>query len=309
MNTYLLEWNPDDYPWDKVEADREAAHQSGSGAIRWDVGGNRHPRPGDRVFMMRVQTDQGIIGAGWIKSLPEDDRHWREDKAAQGKTYTFVMVAFAQLFVQPRITVDELRRPPFPDTWRTPRRSGWLIPEPLATALENRWLEVTGEASLLENELEEVRAQKDKEGNLTPYDLKDARTRIFAAIVLRQGQGEFRKGLLVAYQRTCAVTGCDIVEALEAAHIVPYLGTETNCVANGLLLRADIHTLFDLGLLAVNPVDYRVLISKRLKGSPYETFDGHQIRLPADKASRPSDQAFKARLAEFQCKQAAWCEA
>lgn len=149
MNTYLLEWNPDDYPWDKVEAELEAARQSGSTAISWDVGGNRDPRPGDRAFLMRVKSNQGIIGAGRITSLPDDGPHWRQDKAAQGKTYTFVMVEFDQLFVQPLITLEELNRPPFTGHWWTPHRSGRPIPEPFATALENRWLEVAGAALAL----------------------------------------------------------------------------------------------------------------------------------------------------------------
>lgn len=77
----------------------------------------------------------------------------------------------------------------------------------------------------------------------------DARERVLGQIVRRRGQQEFREKLLVAYEGRCAITGCDAIEALEAAHIVPYLGTETNHVQNGLLLRADIHTLFDLGCL------------------------------------------------------------
>jgi len=258
VNTYLLEWNPEYYPWDKVKAGMEESRQSGSAAIRWDVGDNKNHRPGDRAFMMRVQSSHGIIGAGWITSLPEVGPHWRQDKA--GDTYTFVMVVFDHLVAQPLITLDELNHPPFTGYWWTPPQSGRLIPEPFATVLENRWSEVAGEA-------------------------------------------------LAAYQGSCAVTGCDVVEALEAAHIVPYLGPQTNCMTNGLLLRADIHTLFDLGLFSVNPTDYLVLISKRLKGSPYQKLAGQQIRFPVDIASRPSSQALKARLAEFRRKEVARSEA
>lgn len=153
------------------------------------------------------------------------------------------------------------------------------------------------------DELEKARAKKDEEGAFSPSDLNDARKRILEAIVLRQGQREFRERLLAAYQRSCAVTGCDVVEALEAAHTVPYLGPETNHVKNGLLLRADIHTLFDLGLIAVNPSDYRVLVSRSLEGSCYESFAGQVIRLPADRADYPSRQALEMRLVEFQPKE------
>jgi hypothetical protein len=153
------------------------------------------------------------------------------------------------------------------------------------------------------DELEQIRAEKEQEGAFSPSDLEDARKRVLASIVLRQGQSAFREKLLAAYLRSCAVTGCDVVQALEAAHIVPFFGPLTNKVNNGLLLRGDIHTLFDLGLMAIDPNDYRVLVSKRLKGSCYESFAGQVILLPVDKGHYPSRKALKMRLAEFQTRE------
>jgi len=149
------------------------------------------------------------------------------------------------------------------------------------------------------DELEDVRAEKEKEGAFDPSNLEDARKQVLAAIVVRQGRKEFREKLLAAYECRCAVTGCDVVEALEAAHIVPYLGPATDHVGNGLLLRGDIHTLFDLSLIALGPADYRVLVSKSLKGSCYEPFAGQLILLPVDEANYPNRQALEKRLAEF----------
>ena len=157
-------------------------------------------------------------------------------------------------------------------------------------------------ASKATDDLERIHAEKDEDGAFSPTDLDDARKRILAAIVVRQGQGAFREKLLAAYQSCCALTGCDVVEALEAAHVVPYLGPETNHTSNGLLLRADIHTLFDLSLMVLNPGDYRVVLSKRLKGTCYEPFAGKMIRLPADQADHPNRQALELRLAEFHAK-------
>jgi predicted restriction endonuclease len=155
----------------------------------------------------------------------------------------------------------------------------------------------------LADELEQARAEKEAEGASSPADLDDARKRIVAAIVLRQGRATFRAELLAAYQYTCAVTGCDVIEALEAAHIVPYLGPETDDVRNGLLLRGDIHTLFDLSLVAVNPSDYRLLVSNRLKGRFYQALAGQLIQLPVNEADHPSREALEIRLAEFRRKQ------
>lgn len=53
--------------------------------------------------------------------------------------------------------------------------------------------------------------------------------------------------LLKAYGGKCAITGCDVLEALEAAHIYPLQGVATNDASSGLLRRSDLHTLFDLG--------------------------------------------------------------
>jgi putative restriction endonuclease len=75
-------------------------------------------------------------------------------------------------------------------------------------------------------------------------DMRDWALRCIAA---RRGQAAFRAALIDAYGGRCSITGCDAVEALEAAHISPYKGDHTNDVTNGLLLRADLHTLFDLG--------------------------------------------------------------
>jgi HNH endonuclease len=64
---------------------------------------------------------------------------------------------------------------------------------------------------------------------------------------------KFRKKLIAAYRGRCAVTDCDAYDALEAAHILPYRGPAFDHVTNGLLRRADIHTLFDLNLIGIEP--------------------------------------------------------
>jgi putative restriction endonuclease len=55
---------------------------------------------------------------------------------------------------------------------------------------------------------------------------------------------------MTVYSGRCAITDCEIDDVLEAAHISPYSGRSSDQVCNGLLLRADVHTLFDCGLLA-----------------------------------------------------------
>jgi hypothetical protein len=126
----------------------------------------------------------------------------------------------------------------------------------------------------------------------------DARTRVTREVVSRQGQAQFRNMLIKAYEGRCAITGCDIPYALEAAHIRPYRGEHTNVVTNGLLLRADIHTLFDLALLAVNPVTLTVVLSDQIAGDHYTPLKDRPLKPPADPQSHP-DSALLAERWEW----------
>lgn len=83
----------------------------------------------------------------------------------------------------------------------------------------------------------------------------------------RKGQSKFRKDLLKAYNGRCAITGCEIEEALEAAHIIPHCLTKNNSILNGLLLRADLHTLFDFNLIIVDPDTRMIYLNPQLQYS------------------------------------------
>jgi hypothetical protein len=139
--------------------------------------------------------------------------------------------------------------------------------------------------------------------NFDPKNLKDARKRNIAAIVQRQGQSKFRTELLKAYGGQCAITDCDAEAALEAAHIVPYLGTETNCLANGLLLRADIHTLFDLHLISINPDTGKIIVSSSLLKTCYKELNDKTLKLPKDEVALISHQALSHHYQTFLNKQ------
>lgn len=115
---------------------------------------------------------------------------------------------------------------------------------------------------------------------------EDGRVRELRAVVLRRGQPMFRERLLHAYGGRCAVTGCGLAEVLEAAHIVPYRGEHTQRVDNGLLLRADIHTLFDLGRLWIDE-NLKVRLSPTLLQSDYATLEGTALLMPASTEDRP----------------------
>jgi len=142
-------------------------------------------------------------------------------------------------------------------------------------------------------ELDSIREQLDSDGCFTPEDCEDARKKIKTYIACRQGQPKFRRLLIQAYNGQCAITGFDFEHALEAAHIHPYKGDDTNNVWNGLLLRGDIHTLFDLYLITVHPKTKEVRIAPELKNTKYKELDGKKLNLPKDTGLHPSDKILK----------------
>lgn len=100
----------------------------------------------------------------------------------------------------------------------------------------------------------------------------------------RLGQGLFSIAVREAYEGACAVTGEHSVPVLEAAHIVPYGRGGQHRVDNGLLLRSDLHRLFDRGYVTVTP-DYRFIVGERLRaefnnGRSYYSLDCSEIRRP-----------------------------
>jgi hypothetical protein len=135
----------------------------------------------------------------------------------------------------------------------------------------------------------------ESEGSFDPDSVIDERKKVFAAIVRRRGQPKFRSELLEAYEGRCAVTGCTVEAVLEAAHIKSYAGDKTNHVTNGILLRADIHTLYDLGKLKID--DKGVIhLSGDLKDSIYGVHDGEKISLPRGSKKAPNTKALKQKF-------------
>jgi putative restriction endonuclease len=122
----------------------------------------------------------------------------------------------------------------------------------------------------------------------------------------RLGQQAFKAVVLDAYHRQCAVTGTHIPPVLQAAHVRPVAEGGEHRLDNGLLLRSDVHIMFDRGYLAVDP-KYRLLVSPRLReefgnGEEFYVRAGQVIELPRRRADRPQgkflewhlDEVFKA---------------
>lgn len=141
--------------------------------------------------------------------------------------------------------------------------------------------------------LQTAQAQLDQEGFFTPDSAVEAQERTTISIARRQGQAQFRQDLLEAYGYRCAITGCDAKEALEAAHIVPYSEQANNHPSNGLLLRADLHTLFDLRLIAIDPQTMTVRLAPLIQDSVYSAFEGQPLQLPLNREEQPHPSALQ----------------
>jgi len=108
----------------------------------------------------------------------------------------------------------------------------------------------------------------------------------------RLGQGTFRVLITDVYQRRCTITGEKALPVLQAAHIRPVREGGVHRIDNGLLLRSDVHTLFDRGYVSVGP-DFRVRVSRRLKadfdnGEQYYRLRGSPLHLPRRETERPA---------------------
>ncbi len=111
----------------------------------------------------------------------------------------------------------------------------------------------------------------------------------------RLGQTAFQVKVLDSYARRCAITGNHIVPTLQAAHIKPAAEGGSHLVSNGLLLRSDVHTLFDRGFLGING-RHELQVSALLRqnwGNGQEFYDlaGHTIRVPEHRQDRPAAEA------------------
>ena len=129
---------------------------------------------------------------------------------------------------------------------------------------------------------------------LQPQAVAETQEEMFGQPALvrpRLGQGSFRVRITDTYRRRCAITGERALPALDAAHIRPVAEGGQHRIDNGLLLRSDVHKLFDRGYISITP-ENRVLVSRKLKeeydnGEPYYPLAGQEIWLPPSPEERP----------------------
>jgi putative restriction endonuclease len=108
----------------------------------------------------------------------------------------------------------------------------------------------------------------------------------------RLGQGSFRILVTDAYERRCALSGERTLPVLDAVHIKPYSVHHRHEVSNGMLMRSDLHRLFDEGYITIDPLDRRIQVSGRIReefenGKEYYKLHGKPVRDPKQAIYRP----------------------
>jgi len=249
---------------------------------RWWVGQHADDMVvGDRVLLWRSGEEAGIYGTGTLVSFP-----YRRERDR------WIDVKFDPLLKNP-VHKDRLQRHPQLRNLsiiRMARGTNFTV-----TSAE--WEKLQPLLGLRESETKkERRREEDRFPDIDPKNQRDARKRVLAEIVRRQGQPEFRRRLLHIFAGRCPVTGCNAEAVLEAAHITPYKGARTNTPRNGLLLRSDLHTLFDFYLITIDATTRRIRCAPSLKGTMYSMLEGKQLKLPK---GGPSPKALNWHKLEF----------
>jgi len=131
-------------------------------------------------------------------------------------------------------------------------------------------------------------------------DIESERMVIARQIKNRRGQSQFRSDLIEAYGQ-CLITGCRYEPILEAAHITPYCLGGGFQIENGLLLRADIHTLFDLGLITICTEQDSMIIKmdKLLYRTEYAEYANKSLLIPEEVSCHPDRDALNKHRSRF----------
>lgn len=157
--------------------------------------------------------------------------------------------------------------------------AGARTSEPLTDSIPSQ----VPEAALSEEDIEKISSE-----------LSDPKVRRLVSMLVRAKQSVFRDRLRAAYQDRCCVSGCGVVAILDAAHIEGHSVSGDSTVQNGLLLRTDLHELFDQGLLRIEPNSLRVSIHPAAQPW-YGEYDGVVLTPPTATQFSPDREKLRSR--------------
>jgi putative restriction endonuclease len=217
-------------------------------------------------------------GAVSLEQMRAHIEQYRRQKSAGGEDYRIGCILLSQPFF-----LKEADWIPVPKDW-----------SPNIVQGKTYDLAVQPGLSLFQ-QLQERLALPSTETSLQPIAERPAeRYGAPVEILPRLGQGIFRVVVLDAYHRQCAVTGEKVVPVLDAAHIKPFSKEGSNKPDNGILIRSDLHTLFDRGYVTVTP-EYKFEVSRRVReeyenGHEYYALHGQRIHVPEKALYQPAGE-------------------
>jgi putative restriction endonuclease len=218
------------------------------------------------------ETFENANGANSLSEMRKQVEKYRGQAENQSDDYTIGCILLEQPFFLPRSAWI-----PVPSDWKSNIVQGRGYDLSIEPGL-SLWMQLQSSMSTL-SAMPMVREESARYGE--PI-----------LILPRLGQGSFRVLVTDAYERRCAITSERTLPALDVAHIKPYSENGQHLIRNGILLRRDLHALFDKGYLTITPT-MNIEVSCKIKeeyenGRDYYRHHGSKIRLPADLANSPS---------------------
>jgi len=138
----------------------------------------------------------------------------------------------------------------------------------------------------------EFRLHVEKPDGVRIYGSRSGKTeqeriRQWALRETRPDQQRFRREVAERDGLKCAITGCEIEEILDAAHLAKRAPGGSDDPSNGMILRADIHRLFDTGLVRIDPTTRTVVVEDRIADTDYRNISGQAVQSAADLSNLP----------------------
>lgn len=263
---YLFTWKPNRWPHSALRKLVDTFESQAAVEDWWRCSAQRKIRPGDRAYLLKQGHPIGIFGVGRVLGHPYKETRapgenpwsvWIRFEASRGDVLWDPEVRFL-------VTESRLLQMNVPTQWQT-RASGVTLDSDVARRIDSiasDSLRVGGPAATL-------------------VDKEVLRRRRLLELGTRPGQQAFREKLIQHYGGRCAVTGCATPAALEAAHIGTCEGRDDNSPTNGILLRSDIHALFDALLITLSEDGAKLELSSELNDRSYDF-------LPSVSVGRPS---------------------
>ncbi|MGO9589155.1 MAG: HNH endonuclease [Candidatus Acidiferrales bacterium] len=263
---FLFTWKQEHWDYKKLRKLVERFRLRGAAEEWWSCNAHRKIRVGDRAYLLKQGKPIGIFGRGTIMGKPR----------RRTKNIWEVLIGFDV---------------PRGDILLDPKEDGFLVDENLLLSLPVPKKQWQNQAAGITLEKSAARAIDRKILDLAPIrpgettstdDAAQEVARVKSEQLMRPEQRLFSETMRKNYRDKCAVTGCVTPAALEAAHIKPQEGRDDNSPSNGILLRSDIHCLFDRFLITLSEDGTEIETSPELTDPGYAALKGATVSRPVE---------------------------